>query len=101
MYHNVIVHKRFENLYVNKHNKQNEIHDETPTPTTSAKYLSLFRSVIIPSSSKNTHTQQFWNLQYMIVRGYIQKFPGWVDNVTNNNKHSLRSNTKGYGGKTH
>jgi hypothetical protein len=31
-----------------------------------------------------------------------QKFPDWVDNeINNNNKHSLRSNTKGYGGKTH
>jgi hypothetical protein len=28
----------------------------------------------------------------MCVRGYIQKFPDWV-----NNKHSLRSNTKCYG----
>jgi hypothetical protein len=29
-------------------------------------------------------------------------FPDWVDNEMNkNNKHSLRSNTKGYGGKTH
>jgi hypothetical protein len=37
------------------------------------------------------------------VRGCIQKFPNWVDNETNtnNNKHSLRSNTKDYGGKTH
>jgi hypothetical protein len=31
----------------------------------------------------------------------IQKFPDWVDNEINNNKHSLRSDTKGYGGKTH
>jgi hypothetical protein len=37
------------------------------------------------------------------VRGCIQKFPDWVDNEINNNsnKHPLRSNTKGYGGKTH
>jgi hypothetical protein len=36
------------------------------------------------------------------LRGYIQKFPDWVDNeINNSNKHSLRSNTKGYGGKTH
>jgi hypothetical protein len=35
-----------------------------------------------------------------IVRGCIQKFPDWVDNEinSNNNEHSLRSNTKGYGG---
>jgi hypothetical protein len=33
--------------------------------------------------------------------GCIQKLPDWVDNEINkNNKHSLRSNTKGYGGKT-
>jgi len=36
------------------------------------------------------------------VRGRIQKFPEWVNNEINNkNKHLLRSNTKGYGGKTH
>jgi hypothetical protein len=37
------------------------------------------------------------------VRRCIQKFTDWVDNETNNNnsKRSLRSNTKGYGGKTH
>jgi hypothetical protein len=39
------------------------------------------------------------------IRGCIQKFPGWVNNEinnkNNNNKHSLRGNTKGYGGKTH
>jgi hypothetical protein len=32
----------------------------------------------------------------------IQKIPDWVDNeMNNNNKHWLRSITKGYGGKTH
>jgi hypothetical protein len=35
----------------------------------------------------------------------IQKFPDWVSNEINNNnnnyKHLLRSNTNGYGGKTH
>jgi hypothetical protein len=37
------------------------------------------------------------------LRGCVQKFPDWVDNeiYAYNNKHSLRSNTKGYGGKTH
>jgi hypothetical protein len=39
------------------------------------------------------------------VRGCIQKFADWVDNEinnnNNNNEHSLRSNTNGYGGKTH
>jgi hypothetical protein len=36
------------------------------------------------------------------IRGCIQKFPDLIDNeINNNNKHSLRSNTKGYGAKTH
>jgi hypothetical protein len=35
------------------------------------------------------------------IREGIQKFPDWVDNEINNNKHLLRSNTKGYGSKTH
>jgi hypothetical protein len=37
------------------------------------------------------------------IWGYIQKFPDWVNNeiYAYNNKNSLRSNTKGYGGKTH
>jgi hypothetical protein len=36
------------------------------------------------------------------TRRCIQKFPDWVDNeIDNNNKHSLRSNIKGYGSKTH
>jgi hypothetical protein len=39
----------------------------------------------------------------LILRGCIQKFPDWDDNeiCAYNNKHSLRSNTKGYGGKTY
>jgi hypothetical protein len=37
-----------------------------------------------------------------LIRECIQKFPDWVNNeINNNNRHSLRSNTKGYGGKTH
>jgi len=36
------------------------------------------------------------------IRGYIQKFSDWIVNEINNiNRFSLRSNTKGYGGKTH
>jgi hypothetical protein len=38
---------------------------------------------------------------FHIIRGCIQKFPDWVDNEINNNKRSLRRNTKGYGGKSH
>jgi hypothetical protein len=44
---------------------------------------------------KNAHDNDNWD-----VRGCIQKFPDWVNNEINN-KHSLRSNTKGYDGKTH
>jgi hypothetical protein len=38
-----------------------------------------------------------------MIRGCIQKIPDWVDKkiYAYNNKHSLRSNTKCYGGKTH
>jgi hypothetical protein len=38
-----------------------------------------------------------------MIRGCTQKFPYRVDNeiYDYNNKHSLSSNTKGYGGKTH
>jgi hypothetical protein len=38
-----------------------------------------------------------------MLRRCIEKFPDWVGNEMNNcnNKHSLRSNTKDYGGKTH
>jgi len=41
-----------------------------------------------------------WTLQ-IYIRGCVQKLPDCVDNEINKNKHSLRSNTKGYGGKTH
>jgi hypothetical protein len=39
----------------------------------------------------------------LTLRGCIQKFPDRVDNeiYAYSNKHSLKSNTKGYGGKTH
>jgi hypothetical protein len=35
------------------------------------------------------------------IQGCNQKFPDWDDDEINDNKHSLRLNTKGYGGKTH
>jgi hypothetical protein len=38
----------------------------------------------------------------LIQFSFYQKFSDWVYNeVNNNNKHSLRRNTKGYGGKVH
>jgi hypothetical protein len=48
----------------------------------------------VPNSQSNT----------VHIRECIQKFPDWVHNEinkNNNNKHSLRSNTEGYGGTTH
>jgi len=55
------------------------------------------------------HRHDFvFTLQYFLLynglRGYIQKFPDSADNKinnNNNNKQSLRSNTKGYDGRTH
>jgi hypothetical protein len=46
-------------------------------------------------------TEESYTVTGKTIRGCIQKFPDWVDNEINNNKHSLRSNTKGYGGTTH
>jgi hypothetical protein len=49
------------------------------------------------------YLKKFGSLQKnSVLRGWIQKFPYWVDNeiYAYNNKHLLRSNTKGYGGKT-
>jgi hypothetical protein len=43
---------------------------------------------------------KWWRIS-ALVRECIQKFPDWVDNETNNNKHSLRGNTKGCDRKTH
>jgi hypothetical protein len=42
-------------------------------------------------------------MTYTEIRGCIQKVPDWVNKeiYAYNNKHSLRSNIKDYGGKTH
>jgi hypothetical protein len=49
---------------------------------------------------RSHHSSSVWSLT---TRGRIQKFPDWVDNEinNNNNKHSLRSNTRGFVSKTH
>jgi hypothetical protein len=48
---------------------------------------------------------RFWKARVIRNKKYegvSKKFPDWVDNEINNNKkHSSRSNTKSYGGKTH
>jgi hypothetical protein len=47
------------------------------------------------------HVYYYWyRFDYLDMRGCNQKFPDWLDNeiYAYNNKHSLRSNTKGYGG---
>jgi hypothetical protein len=43
------------------------------------------------------------DLESLAYIGCNQKFPDWVDKeiYTYNNNHPSRSNTKGYGGKTH
>jgi len=53
--------------------------------------MSSFPSVDLPTFRKNA------------IQVCTQKFPDSVDNetYTYNNQHSLRSNTKGYGGKPH
>jgi hypothetical protein len=55
---------------------------------TNSRFYSLESAFL----QQNTHRQ-----------GCIQMFPDWVDNeiYAYKNKHSLRSNTKVYGGKTH
>jgi hypothetical protein len=51
---------------------------------------------------KMKHATSNWCLRRTALRYEgISKFPDWIYNEINNNKHSLRSNTKGYGGKTH
>jgi hypothetical protein len=51
---------------------------------------------------KNKTKELIWN-SWKSIRGCIQKFPDWAYNEINayNNKHSSRTNTKGYGDKTH
>jgi hypothetical protein len=48
-------------------------------------------------------SSQFEIIDHRTIGGCNQKFPDWVDNEIHaySNKHSLRSNTKGYDGKTH
>jgi hypothetical protein len=47
-------------------------------------------------------TNDEWRYAGILLRRCIQNFLDWVDNeiYAYNNKHSLRNNTKGYGGKT-
>jgi len=51
----------------------------------------------------NTRIVGSYPARGMDVRGCIQKFQDWVDNeiYAYNKKHSLRSNIKDYGDKTH
>jgi hypothetical protein len=61
------------------------------------------KSATCPSHVSDDPSPQF-SLRSSLIRGCIQKFPNWVDNeinLNNNNKNSLKSNTKGYSGKTH
>jgi hypothetical protein len=68
------------------------------------KYLYMINPVPVNSSESASvsfvMTACVRNTWFTLIRGYIQKFPNWVDNEINN-KHSLRSDAKGCGGKTH
>jgi hypothetical protein len=58
--------------------------------------------VVRPHRRSEGDDKQLLNRAQNMIRGYIQKFPDWVDNeINNNNKRSLKSNIKGYDGKTH
>jgi len=59
--------------------------------------------IVIPEANKQLYKEFYSNVNNnKNLRGCIQKFPDWVDNeINDNNKHSLRSNTKCYGGKIH
>jgi hypothetical protein len=58
--------------------------------------------IICPLFTYHINTSTYLHFK-LCVRGCIQKFSDWVDKeiYAYNNKHSLRSNTKCYGGKTH
>jgi hypothetical protein len=73
-------------------------------------YCGLKQVCCIIPAPDDMNMQEQWNDYFgrgkpavVPLRGCIQKFPDWVDNEinNNNNKHSLRSNIKGYGDKTH
>jgi hypothetical protein len=71
--------------------------------------MSLRQHHIQRCTSDATETEvNCWRQAYSVpsskmIRECIQKFPDWVDNeiYAYNIKNSLRSNTKGYGDKTH
>jgi len=54
-------------------------------------------------TEKDKHDQNDQDSRVGSLRGFIQKFPDWVDKeiYAYKNKRLLRSNTKGYGEKTH
>jgi hypothetical protein len=64
--------------------------------------LSIKRILMLCSNSLNAFGGH-QTLAINFLRGCIEKFPDWVDNeiYAYKNKHPLKSNTKGYGGKTH
>jgi hypothetical protein len=78
------------------------------------KFRTALFSLLVPCSGsrsplrkakvhKDCRSQLKKKYRVQCLRGCIQKYPDWVDNERNNNKnrHPFRSNTKGYGGKTH
>jgi hypothetical protein len=77
-------------------NSRNQLNKKQYTQL--SETFSSYRTIHIFFFLRSAHQ---WR-SYLELRRCIQKFPEWVGNeINNNNKHSLRSNTKGYGGKTH
>jgi hypothetical protein len=76
-----------------------------PTPTKCesviSRIMALLTRLFLYRNPRVTRCVELGRRKY--VRGYIQKFPDWVYNeiFAYNSKHSLRSNTKGCGGKSH
>jgi len=71
--------------------------DHSPLSSDEVKNVWSYTSIL----PIRLHGMVFSYKQKSLLRWCVQKFPHWADNEINNNKHSLRSNTKGYGGKTH
>jgi len=102
-------------MYFNKKTKVTHTHTHTHTHTEDSieqwRFLHVCISYrvyvkcrwwekVIENLTQNAHARAH---THTYMRGCIQKFPDSVDNETYayNNKHSLRSNTKDYGGRTH
>jgi hypothetical protein len=76
------------------------------SPNTHSWHGALLKHRVNAFYSCSSHTVVIMNFLlkvWMFIWGCIQNFLGWVSNkmYAYNSKHLLRSNTKGYGSKTH